>query len=44
MVVDERKGRFLANVLGFDHVRVLGFRVATFIFSPHFVFMHKSIL
>jgi hypothetical protein len=44
MVVDERMVRFLAKVLDFDHVRVLGFRVATLDFSHHFVFMHKSIL
>ena len=44
MVVDERMVRFLAKVLGFYHVRVLGFRVATYYISPHFVFMHKSIL
>lgn len=44
MVVGGRMVRFLAKVLDFDHVRVLGFRVATLSISPHFVFMHKSIL
>jgi hypothetical protein len=44
MVADERKVRYLAKVLDFDHVHVLGFRVATLRFSPYFVFMHIFIL
>lgn len=45
-VVDERMDHYLAKVLDFDrdHVRVLGFRVATLGASPLFVLMHISIL